>query len=398
MQGQDTPPPRMLLLLFGTMGTGILLPWNTFISGADYFEELYPCAHIEFKFAIAYMASLMIFMLLCVVMGHFFSLGSRVVVGYVLLLLSMLGSLPVNTQAAHVAMVVLTGIGDALVQGSMYGVAGSFPPLFMRALMMGTAVAGVIVSAIRIFSKVCPARSPAFPALLRRLCCVFLIDHHSLYHNQANALPSTYSSVCPPSLSSCASSPGFCSGFSVHAADCLQPCRRRCSSLVRNRRHPYGQVYLSNCGSEDERRRSPSTSPLQMKSCDGHAAADPAAADSLPSEGMGYEPGNAAATVDDDQSGMLLHRRNEASGGTDDSDGGNSSLPVKQRLRLIMQLLRGPLLSSAVAVAGNFGITLALFPGVLTEMRSSNRSLDDWYLSPQTTYAAVAVTSLGFRV
>ena len=157
MQG-DAAPPRMLLFLFGVMGTGILLPWNTFISGADYFEELYPCAHIEFKFAIAYMASLMIFMLLCVLLGHLLSLGARVVFGYVLLLLSMLGSLPVRSQSAHIFMVVLTGIGDALVQGSMYGVAGSFPPLFMRSLMMGTAVAGVIVSAIRVFSKVKRAR------------------------------------------------------------------------------------------------------------------------------------------------------------------------------------------------------------------------------------------------
>jgi hypothetical protein len=154
MQVHDSPPPRILLFLFGIMGTGILLPWNTFISGADYFEELYPCSHIEFKFAIAYMASLMIFMFLCVVLGHLLGLGTRVVAGYVLLLLSMLGSLPVRTQAAHILMVILTGIGDALVQGSMYGVAGSFPPLFMRALMMGTAVAGVIVSVIRIFSKV----------------------------------------------------------------------------------------------------------------------------------------------------------------------------------------------------------------------------------------------------
>jgi hypothetical protein len=154
MQDHDASPPRMLLVLFGIMGTGILLPWNTFISGADYFEELYPCSHIEFKFAIAYMASLMTFMFLCVVLGHLLGLGTRVVVGYVLLLLSMLGSLPVRTQAAHILMVILTGIGDALVQGSMYGVAGSFPPLFMRALMMGTAVAGVIVSVIRIFSKV----------------------------------------------------------------------------------------------------------------------------------------------------------------------------------------------------------------------------------------------------
>jgi hypothetical protein len=195
MQGHEMQPPRMLLFLFGIMGTGILLPWNTFISGADYFEELYPCSHIEFKFAIAYMASLMIFMFLCVIFGHLFGLGTRVVVGYVLLLLSMLGSLPVRTQAAHILMVVLTGIGDALVQGSMYGVAGSFPPLFMRSLMMGTAVAGVIVSAIRIFSKV-PVSD--FCLLCSSICNLLLSCVFSLYLQEIRAAPFTYSSPCPP--------------------------------------------------------------------------------------------------------------------------------------------------------------------------------------------------------
>jgi hypothetical protein len=119
-------------------------------------------------------------------------------------------------------------------------------------------------------------------------------------------------------------------------------------------------------------RRSQSAAPLQSKSA---AAADP-----LPSERTGYEHGDAAAAVDDDLSGMLLRGANNASSRVEDGDVGNSnsSLPVKQRLRLVLQLLRGPLLASAVAVAGNFGITLALFPGVLTEIRSSNRSLDDW--------------------
>ncbi len=84
---------------------------------------------------------------------------------------------------------------------------------------------------------------------------------------------------------------------------------------------------------------------------------------------------DAAAAAEDDESN-LLHDRSPA-GGTGHNDN-NSNLTMRQRLRLIAALLRAPLLSSAVAVAGNFGITLALFPGVLTEMRSSNKSLDDW--------------------
>ncbi len=359
----------MLLLLFGIMGTGILLPWNTFISGADYFEELYPCSHIEFKFAIAYMASLMIFMLLAVVLGHLFSLGARVVGGYVLLLLSMLGSLPVKTQSAHILMVILTGIGDALVQGSMYGVAGSFPPLFMRALMMGTAVAGVIVSAIRVFSKVRPVCTVTMTATPSPF--VF-----SSYPKRAKAAHSSYSSACLPSSSSSASLLGSYSGqyarfylhvlahrsilatFDVHGFFC--------------RRHPYGQIYLANCGTEEEKRRSRN----EMQN-----AAKLPAPEVLAAEVAAHEPDDGSAAVEDDESD-LLHSRGRVGGsvssGSLDTD--NSNLTLRQRMRLIVELLRRPLLSSAVAVAGNFGITLALFPGVLTEMRSSNRNLDDWFV------------------
>lgn len=85
------------------------------------------------------------------------------------------------------------------------------------------------------------------------------------------------------------------------------------------------------------------------------------------------------SAAEDDESDLL--RRPSAADGA--GAGGTAvvssgSLTLRQRVSLIVGLLRGPLLSSAAAVAGNFGITLALFPGVLTEMRSSNKSLDDW--------------------
>jgi hypothetical protein len=95
---------------------------------------------------------------------------------------------------------------------------------------------------------------------------------------------------------------------------------------------------------------------------------------------------DAAAAAEDDESN-LLHDRSAVGGTVDDN---NSNLTMRQRLRLIAALLRAPLLSSAVAVAGNFGITLALFPGVLTEMRSGNKSLDDWSVTLSASPASVS--------
>lgn len=131
------------------------------------------------------------------------------------------------------------------------------------------------------------------------------------------------------------------------------------------RRHPYGQVYLAHCGTAAERQRSQN---IQMK-----ADATPTAAAAEP---VVSETDDSVAAVEDDESNLLKGR---GSGNVAVSaEENNSDLSLRQRLRLIAALLRGPLLPSAAAVAGNFGITLALFPGVLTEMRSANKSFDDW--------------------
>lgn len=44
-------------LIFFWLGAGFLFPWNAFITGIDYFMLLYPDAHVDFLFAVAYMSS-----------------------------------------------------------------------------------------------------------------------------------------------------------------------------------------------------------------------------------------------------------------------------------------------------------------------------------------------------
>ncbi|KAL3000303.1 hypothetical protein AAZX31_09G206100 [Glycine max] len=47
----------------------------------------------------------------------------------------------------------LSGVADALVQGSIVGSAGELPDRYMQAVIAGTAASGVLVSALRIFTK-----------------------------------------------------------------------------------------------------------------------------------------------------------------------------------------------------------------------------------------------------
>ena len=142
------------------------------------------------------------------------------------------------------------------------------------------------------------------------------------------------------------------------------------------RRHPYGQIYLANCGTDEDRQRSKSGIPLQTQ-CDSAAGGTQPVVSAA--ESGSSELNDALAAEEGDES-KLLHRPGAAVGCATAATASvhSSDMTLRHRSRLIISLLKGPLLSSAVAVAGNFGITLALFPGVLTEMRSSNRSLDDW--------------------
>jgi hypothetical protein len=138
------------------------------------------------------------------------------------------------------------------------------------------------------------------------------------------------------------------------------------------RRHPYGQIFLAKCGTEEDRLRSSNAMlPLAKLDNDSRSVEPTASMAECTSEP------NVAHAAEDDESN-LLHRSGPTGPVAAADVVHNSDLTLKQRLILITGLLKGPLLASAVAVAGNFGITLALFPGVLTEMRSSNRSLDDW--------------------
>jgi len=135
------------------MGCGLLLPWNAFMLAADYFEELYPCQHVESNFASVNMISLLLFMFIMVLYGTKLPMGFRVVMGYGILLFALLIAIPVKVVGIHYLLVIAVGIGDALTQGSVYGFAGQLSPLHTGAVMMGNGGSGLISSGLRLLTK-----------------------------------------------------------------------------------------------------------------------------------------------------------------------------------------------------------------------------------------------------
>lgn len=65
-----------------------------------------------------------------------------------------------GTFYATIALLVVTGIADALVQGSLVGSAGELPARYMQAFVSGTAASGVIVSLLRIATKAALPQTP----------------------------------------------------------------------------------------------------------------------------------------------------------------------------------------------------------------------------------------------
>ncbi|KAI3866607.1 hypothetical protein MKX03_023819 [Papaver bracteatum] len=171
-------------IIYITLGTGYLLPWNAFITAVDYFTYLYPNSSVDRVFALVYMPVTLLFLLFIIAYvnpstttttttkspsssssyrinsSHF-----RINLGLILFMVSLL-VIPImdvlyikgrpglyTGYCITIATVVLAGIADAFVQGGVIGSAGELPDRYMQATVAGTGASGVIVSVLRILTK-----------------------------------------------------------------------------------------------------------------------------------------------------------------------------------------------------------------------------------------------------
>ncbi|KAJ6863564.1 equilibrative nucleotide transporter 8-like [Populus alba x Populus x berolinensis] len=172
---------KIAYIIHFLLGAGNLLPWNAFITAIDYFGYLYPTKHIEKVFSVAYMSSSVLVLLIVVSWGGWskqLSYRLRMNMGFCIFVLSLMvaplidwsssGSGPEGRSngayGVTVASVVVCGIADGLVGGSLIGAAGKLPKQYMQAVFAGTASSGVLISILRIITK---ASLPQNPQRLR---------------------------------------------------------------------------------------------------------------------------------------------------------------------------------------------------------------------------------------
>lgn len=141
------------------LGAGNLLPWNALITAVDYFSYLYPSQHIGKVFSVAYMTSSLPVLVLMMSSGRWcrtWSFRLRTNLGFSMFVLSLLTppvldwtcgayrphGRPDGAYVVIVVAVVVCGLADGLIAGSLIGSAGVLPKRYMQAVFAGTASSG----------------------------------------------------------------------------------------------------------------------------------------------------------------------------------------------------------------------------------------------------------------
>lgn len=146
---------RVAYIIHFLLGVGNLLPWNAFITAVDYYAYLYPTNHIEKVFSVAYMISSVVVLLVMMSWGGWSktTLRLRMNLGYSMFVISLMVTPVIDWASSStkskerscgltVAAVVICGLADGLVAGSLIGSAGKLPKQYMQAVFAGTASSG----------------------------------------------------------------------------------------------------------------------------------------------------------------------------------------------------------------------------------------------------------------
>ncbi|GJS22463.1 equilibrative nucleotide transporter 8-like protein [Tanacetum coccineum] len=135
---------KIAYMIHFLLGAGNLLPWNALITAIDYFGYLYPEKHVEKVFSVAYMSSSLLALVVMIKWSNLrrtVSFRGRMNIGFTMFLISLMVTPTLGGSRFYVivASVVVCGLADGLIGGSLIGSAGKLPKEYMQAIFAGTA-------------------------------------------------------------------------------------------------------------------------------------------------------------------------------------------------------------------------------------------------------------------
>jgi solute carrier family 29 (equilibrative nucleoside transporter), member 1/2/3 len=148
---------HLAYIIYFTLGIGYLFPWNAFITAVDYFSYLYPDASVDRIFALlcTLVSLVTLFLIIIILNRHKSHSHVRINVGLALFVVSLLivPLLDVVYVKGRVGLyngfyvtagaVGISGVANALVQGSILGSAGELPERYTQAVIAGGAASGI---------------------------------------------------------------------------------------------------------------------------------------------------------------------------------------------------------------------------------------------------------------
>jgi len=158
---------RLLYLNFILLGAGFLMSWNTLINAIDYFTSLFPSRDVEFDIAVSYMIPNVIGCFAATKFANKFSFKFRIIGGFSLFIILLL-TVPTieyiasaeSSYATTIIVSVLIGFTDSAVQTAIYGYASLLDTVFIQSVQVGNGVSAVLVSFLRIITKISLSQTP----------------------------------------------------------------------------------------------------------------------------------------------------------------------------------------------------------------------------------------------
>ncbi|CAG8468358.1 9911_t:CDS:2 [Paraglomus brasilianum] len=167
-QDRNTPADRYKIVywIFTLQGISILLSWNAFITASEFFYKEFEGSPFKDTFQNYFSIVSMVVNLIC--QSHALYQKTTVnlaklvtvtlLVNVVVYILTTISTKVLDefTSTSYfyfiITMLIIIAASNAYLQNAFFGLASSFPPLYMQAALSGEAIVGVAVSIVQLFS------------------------------------------------------------------------------------------------------------------------------------------------------------------------------------------------------------------------------------------------------